>query len=118
MDTTRPDAITTAGPGAAEPREGRPGDVPIPADMSLIGDGAAIREQWMRVQASFVDSPRAAVTAAAGVITDAVAQVETAVRQRQQALRDRWDGDGHTDTEALRVTMQQYRQLLERLAAL
>jgi hypothetical protein len=118
MDATRPGAVATQTSVGAKPREGHPGDVPMPEDASLIGDDAVIREQWMRVQASFVDNPRAAVTAAAGVITDAAAQVETAVRQRQQALRTRWDGGGHADTEALRVTMQQYRQLLERLAAL
>lgn len=116
-EVTRPDAAAPEVPAAAEPREARPGDVPIPEDVSLIGDGADIREQWMRVQASFVDDPRAAVSAAAGVITDAAARVETAVRQRQQALRDKLDSEG-ADTEALRVTMQQYRQLLERLAAL
>lgn len=116
--TTRPDIVAPEAPGAAQPREGRPGDVPVPADVSLIGDGVAIRERWMSVQASFVDDPRAAVSAAAGVITDAAARVETAVRERQQALRDRWDSEGRSDTEELRVTMQQYRQLLERLAAL
>ncbi len=118
VDATRPDLVAPEAPGAAKPREGRPGDLPVPEDVSLIGDGAAIREQWMRVQASFVDDPRAAVSAAAGVITDAAARVETAVRERQRALRDRWDSEGRPDTEELRVTMQQYRQLLERLAAL
>ena len=118
MSPARTDTVATESPIAGRRREGRPGDVPMPEDVSLIGDGAQVREQWMRVQASFVDDPRAAVTSAAGVITDAIAQVETAVRERQQALRDRWDGDGHADTEALRVVMQQYRQLLERLAAL
>jgi len=117
-EVTRPDAAATQVPAAAEPREARPGDVPIPADVNLIGDGAVIREQWMRVQASFVDDPRAAVSAAAAVITDAAARVETAVRERQQALRGKWDSEGRSDTEELRITMQQYRQLLERLAAL
>lgn len=118
IDATQPDIVAPEAPAAAKPEEGRPGDVPIPEDVSLIEDGAVIREQWMRVQASFVDNPRAAVSAAAGVITDAAARVETAVRARQQVLRDRWDSEGRTDTEELRVTMQQYRQLLERLAAL
>lgn len=118
IEASRTDASPTQAAPVVKPRAGRPGDVPIPEDVSLVGDGTLIRENWMRVQASFVDDPRAAVTAAAGVITDAAARVETAVRQRQQALRDRWDGGGDNDTEALRVTMQQYRQLLERLAAL
>jgi hypothetical protein len=105
---------------AAGVRQMRPGEAAVPADGedSLIADGVVIREQWMRVQAAFVDDPRAAMTAAASIITDVSTRLEAAVRARQQTLRDRWEGNGQPDTEALRVTMQQYRALLERLAGL
>jgi hypothetical protein len=72
----------------------------------------------MRIQAQFVDDPRVAVTDAANILTDVASQLEAAVRERQQALRGRWDGNGKADTEALRVMMQQYRALLDRLAKL
>lgn len=112
-----PPAPITEAPAPSPSWQSRPGDVPAD-EGHLLTDGAEIREQWMRVQAVFVDDPRASVTAAANVVAEAAVRLEGAVRARQQGLRERWEGNGHVDTEALRVTMQRYRQLLERLAEL
>jgi hypothetical protein len=111
-----PGAEPASGPAGSQGR--RPGDEPVPPGLAdnLLPDSSGIREQWLRVQAQFVDDPRAAVSEAATIITDVAARLETAVRERQQTLRARWDGNSQADTEALRVTMQQYRHLLERLA--
>jgi hypothetical protein len=110
----------TEEPASAVPRARRPGDEPVPPEItgSLLADAAEIRARWMRIQAQFVDDPRAAVTEAATILTDVASQLQVAVRERQQAMRGRWDGNGHADTEALRVMMQQYRALLDRLADL
>jgi len=112
-----PPAPIAEAPPPSPSWQSRPGDVPAD-EGRLLTDGPEIREQWMRVQAVFVDDPRASVTAAANVVAEAAVRLEGAVRARQQGLRERWEGNGHADTEALRVTMQRYRQLLERLAEL
>ncbi len=111
-------AVPEGGMPAAQGR--RPGDEPIPPSLedSLLPDGSGIREEWLRVQAQFVDDPRTAVSEAAGIMADVASRLEAAVRQRQDTLRVRWDGNSQADTEALRVTMQQYRHLLERLVGL
>jgi hypothetical protein len=111
-------AVPEGGMPAAQGR--RPGDEPIPPSLedSLLPDGSGIREEWLRVQAQFVDDPRTAVSEAADIMADVASRLEAAVRQRQDTLRVRWDGNSQADTEALRVTMQQYRQLLERLVGL
>ncbi len=106
--------------GASGPQGRRPGDEPIPQglDESLLPGGAGIRERWLGIQARFVDEPRVAVSEAAGIITEVASRLETAVRERRETLRARWDGNNQADTEALRVTMQQYRHLLERLVGI
>ncbi|HEX6519690.1 MAG TPA: hypothetical protein VF070_06685 [Streptosporangiaceae bacterium] len=106
--------------GIPAPQGRRPGDEPIPPSLedSLLPGGSGIREEWLRVQAQFVDDPRVAVSEAASIIADVASRLEAAVRQRQDTLRVRWDGNSQADTEALRVTMQQYRHLLERLVGL
>jgi hypothetical protein len=74
----------------------------------LLADGAATREKWMHLQASFVDDPRAAVTEGAALVTDVLAQLEAAVRNQQL----------NGDTEALRLQMRRYRLLVDRLTGL
>ena len=141
VDATRPDAVVddapagdAAGgelpgrhraeepeePGSDVPQARRPGDVTVPPELegSLLADATGIRAQWMRVQGQFVDDPRIAVNNGANILTDVASQLEAAVRERQQALRARWDGNGKADTEALRVMMQQYRALLDRLTSM
>ena len=118
-ETGVPDVAVPEG-GMPAPQGRRPGDEPIPPSLedSLLPGGSGIREEWLRVQAQFVDDPRIAVSEAAGIISDVASRLEAAVRQRQDTLRVRWDGNSQADTEALRVTMQQYRHLLERLVGL
>ena len=101
---TRADMFTPQVPAAPD------GDEP------LLGEAAGrIREEWRQVQASFVDDPRASVTAAAGVVADTAARLESLLRERQRSLRGSWDGNGQADTETLRQLMLTYRRLLTKL---
>jgi hypothetical protein len=58
----------------------------------LIGDAAALRAHWQRVQADFVDDPRAAVSDAADLVEHAAQVLVGALQQRQRQLRGLWDG--------------------------
>jgi hypothetical protein len=85
-------------------------------DEPLLGEAAAlVREEWRQVQASFVDDPRASVTAAVGVVADAAARLESLLRERQRGLRGSGDGNGQADTETFRQLMLTYRGLLNKL---
>lgn len=116
---------------------------PAPADMNepLLGDAAALRVRWQRVQAGFVDDPREAVGDAADLIEQTAQALVGALRQRQRRLRVMWErgpaDDGAAegeaaadsgeaasggaatargaDTEHLRLMMQRYRALFNQL---
>ncbi|PRH76603.1 hypothetical protein C6N75_24725 [Streptomyces solincola] len=78
----------------------------------------------------FVDSPQRAVQEAAGVLESATEHLTAALDERRRSLRTNWDGDGDgrtgkeraaeraQDTEKLRVTLREYREMTERLLKL
>ncbi|MDO0927915.1 hypothetical protein QQY24_21825 [Streptomyces sp. TG1A-8] len=93
------------------------------------GTGASLlpheeSEQWearlRQTAAGFVDEPRAAVEEADRELQEIAARVEDAVSRRRRTLRTSWEergsrGPGGTDTERLRLAMQDYRELAGRL---
>ena len=96
-------------------------------DEPLLGDVAALRARWQRVQASFVDGPQEAVGDAADLIEQTAQALVGALRQQQRQLRMMWESrakpassdDGpapsEPDTEHLRLMMQRYRALFNQL---
>ncbi|GAA1519115.1 hypothetical protein GCM10009677_60560 [Sphaerisporangium rubeum] len=102
-------------PVTAEPVLAGHGDVPDvvpPASPAGTGDGVDFRQRWREVQASFVDDPRDAVRQA----DELVDEVFDRVVKRKQELTDRWKDADQGDTERLRVTLREYRSLLDDLA--
>ena len=83
------------------------------APEGLLGDTTTLMEQWRQAAVEFVDDPRASVGHAADVAAEAVSRLEAALRDRRSA----WDGNGNgqTDTEALRQAILGYRRFLDRL---
>jgi hypothetical protein len=113
-----------------------PGPAAADLDEPLLGDVAALRGRWQRVQAGFVDDPTEAVGDAADLIEQTAQAMVGALRQRQRQLRVLWergtadaangtraDGAepvaaepvGRADTEHLRLMMQRYRSLFNQL---
>ncbi|HLK00781.1 MAG TPA: hypothetical protein VKU39_12850 [Streptosporangiaceae bacterium] len=91
-------------------------DAPQPPDSRDAGDGpllgaaaGELRNRWRQVAASFVDDPRAAVSGATDVVSEAISRWRAAIRDREQAL------GGDADTEELRQAMLGYRRLLDTL---
>ena len=96
-------------------------------DEPLLGDVAALRARWQRVQASFVDGPQEAVGTAADLVEQTAQALIGALRQQQRQLRVMWESraksassdDGpassEPDTEHLRLMMQRYRALFNQL---
>lgn len=96
-------------------------------DEPLLGDVAALRARWQRVQASFVDGPQEAVGDAADLIEQTAQVLIGALRQQQRRLRVMWESgakpassdggpaSGEPDTEHLRLMMQRYRALFNQL---
>jgi hypothetical protein len=104
----------------SEPQRGlSPGDVAaekVP-DLWPEPEIGALRERWREVQLHFVDDPRAATEEADTIVVDAVKTLTSALNDRRTNLADR-RSDGGDETERLRVTVQRYRDFLDRVLAL
>jgi hypothetical protein len=73
---------------------------------------------WRRIQASFVDDPRGAVTSA-GALVDELMERRIADLRADRAALDRYAGSGSEfSTEELRMRLQRFRGIFERLARL
>ena len=95
-----------------------PGDSLFPQ-----GSGEKLRDRWQHIQIDFVDDPRHAVEEADTLVEQVAAQLTESITANRRALRDGWDkqgagsaaDDSGSPTEQLRMTLQQYRSMLNRL---
>jgi hypothetical protein len=123
--------------GAEEPRldSGGLGRAGADVDEPLLEDAEALRANWLRLQAGFVDDPHEAVSDAADLVEHTAQALVGALRMRQQELRQMWDGgrskgsgtaasvdDGQgaqsasaDTTEQLRLLMKRYRVLFNHI---
>ena len=84
-----------------------------PSPFFPTSDVTALRERWRDVQLRFVDDPKGATAEAAGLVDEAVDKLTEALRQQRGGL-----AKGSDDTEALRVELRSYRDILDRLLGL
>jgi hypothetical protein len=81
-----------------------------PYDRGVGSDGPMLegyRGRLADAQARFIDDPRGAVQEAHSVVKEAVDRFMDSINQ---------DGGGEGDTERMRLTMQRYREIFDRLA--
>ncbi|MEY9835187.1 hypothetical protein [Streptacidiphilus sp. EB103A] len=87
------------------------------------GAGEKLRDRWQHIQIDFVDDPRHAVEEADALVDQVAARLTESITANHRALRDSWDKQGAGSaaddsgfpTEQLRLTLQQYRSMLNRL---
>jgi len=102
-------ASASAMPSAQSPLATDPGPVLAP-EASLD-----FRERWHGIQAEFIDDPRRAVEDADRLVADVAHAFTTGVEKRRQGLTSGWLDNEHGETEELRLTMRQYRALVEHI---
>lgn len=100
---------TSAMPSAQSPLATDPGPVLAP-EASLD-----FRERWHGIQAEFIDDPRRAVEDADRLVADVARAFTTGVEERRQSLTSGWQNNEHGETEELRLTMRQYRALVDHI---
>lgn len=84
-----------------------------PAPFFPAGGTQPLRDRWRDVQLRFVDDPKGATSEASNLVDDAVDQLATALREHRSSF-----AKGTDDTEALRVELRSYRDILDRLLGL
>ncbi|MEV6299713.1 hypothetical protein AB0M02_09955 [Actinoplanes sp. NPDC051861] len=102
--------------GVEDTAEEAPAVTPVvagPAPFFPAADTEALRERWRDVQLRFVDDPKGATAEAAGLVDEAVDKLTSALRDQRGSL-----AKGTEDTEALRVELRSYRDILNRLLGL
>jgi hypothetical protein len=124
----------TDGDMLAEPEPGLedgPGPVRVPAgseetpahaapeEVALFDqDPAQVQARWRDLQVSFVDDPSEAVRRADALVGEVVEALTSSLTSRTNALREHWKDAEAADTERLRLSLRDYRSVLERLLAL
>jgi hypothetical protein len=104
--------------------EGSAPATPVDAQRELGAEDAPVfdsasstsfRERWSTILSEFIDDPRRAVEDADRFVADVTQAFASGVESRRQSLTSAWGHDGHDQTEDLRLTMRQYRMLVDRI---
>ncbi|WP_199827277.1 hypothetical protein [Streptomyces xylophagus] len=92
-----------------------PGRKPAP-ELVPPGDRDKLPLRLQQALNTFVDDPRQAVEEADAVFDEVVTQFTDSLAERRRVLRAGWqDQDTDPQTEELRLTLRQYREITERL---
>ncbi len=77
------------------------------ARVGLLSNAAGLRDEWQRVQGTFVDDPQRAVREASTLVEQTLDEIRVNVTSGHTS--------GTTSTEELRVSFQRYREFFQRL---
>jgi len=89
----------------------------IPGHVSLFEDreSAEMRTNWQRIQADFVDDPRASVEKADELVAGAIKRLAEIFAKERADLEGAWSRGGEVSTEDLRQALRRYRSFFDRL---
>lgn len=108
-------------PPPAAPPASPPTPAPTSAPVPLLSDGerARLAEGLHGAVTGFVDGPRDSVAGAERVFTEATRLVTEGLARQDRLLGESWKStNGREQTEELRVALQRYREVTERLLEL
>jgi hypothetical protein len=109
------EAQTPSGPSLAP----QPADEPTaPASLFPTEDAESLRKGWGDVQAGFVDDPRRAVEQADSLVAGVIKRLTDSFAGERSKLEGQWSRGEDVSTEDLRLALQRYRSLLDRLLSL
>jgi hypothetical protein len=77
-----------------------------------------LRARWTAVQSAFVDNPRKAVEDANTLVSSAMKQIEEWFKSQRSQIDKQLSKGNVPSTEDLRVALQQYRTVFDRLLSL
>lgn len=74
-----------------------------------------VRDRWSEAQGGFIDDPQQAVRDADALATEVAEAVVAEIESRRSELRSSWSDGADADTEALRISLRDYRTFVKRL---
>jgi hypothetical protein len=77
-----------------------------------------LRGTWLDIQSAFIDEPQRAVKNADGLVKEILGSVSQRFESARNALEAEWNRGEQASTEALRIALQRYRALFDRLLSL
>jgi len=96
--------------------------IPLPASQELPGERELpaqrrdeLRRDWLQIQGSFIDEPGESVRKADVLVKQLLASVSERFEAARRDLEREWGKGAETSTESLRLALQRYRTLFERL---
>jgi hypothetical protein len=117
----QPQAMAAADEPATAPRP----DQPAPAAQDIRPEEffppdrrQQLRGTWVDIQSAFIDEPRRAVQNADGLVKEILGAVSQKFESARHSLEVEWNRGEQASTEALRVALQRYRALFDRLLSL
>jgi len=114
------ESVAAAGADAEKtPTDEVPAEVPAPelgpaSASAPNGDSINLDVRWHEILAMFVDDPRSSVEQAAALADNRAEALVLSIKERQHSLRAGWQRHD-TETEELRIALQQYRIFCNRL---
>ena len=106
-EAARAEVRATSAPGAAAPVEATP--------LFEADEAERFRSHWTEIQAGFVDEPRQAVEQADKLVAQIIKRLAEIFADERSRLEGQWAQGGDVSTEDLRVALQRYRSLFDRL---
>jgi hypothetical protein len=103
-------------PGARRPAPAARDEAPV----SLFDQARSeeFRGRWDSIQASFVDEPRDAVSAADALVAEVLKELARTFADERESLEKEWTLGDQVSTEDLRQALRQYRSFFDRLLSL
>jgi hypothetical protein len=77
----------------------------------------SLMARWQQIQVAFVDEPRRAVQEADALVAELMEQLTRVFALQRDGLESQWSSGQDVSTEDLRVGLQRYRSLFQRLLA-
>jgi hypothetical protein len=79
------------------------------------GDAERLRARWNEIQAKFVDEPRASVSEADELVSEAIQHMLQKFNDEISSLEHQWKQGDEISTEDLRQVLQRYRSFFNNL---
>ncbi len=79
---------------------------------------AQLKGTWVDIQSAFIDEPKRAVQNADGLVKEILGAVSQKFESARHSLEVEWNRGEQASTEALRIALQRYRALFDRLLSL